>query len=237
MKFLYLGHPARGYDGDLGSIAEACALEPAGHGNWVLRCCPYDVNASLNARDFCSQVLQSPGPVLLLRPVQSRTLELIRQKLSGRVPVEVQALTTTEELQAAVFAIGKRFDGGEPFLPLDLVVALLMLRKLDKEHMWGGNAKGYMWVDDIPKGRGLDEKYAARVPHVLNILYQHDLLIQKKSQTSKKYALNPAFKDVIFEALRDRWFPEDVLKPLIRCGAEETIRSLDVLEEYSARDA
>src|SRR5690606_5533097 len=106
----------------------------------------------------CSAVLQKPGPILLLRPVQNKTLQLVRLRLNGKVPIEAQELSTLNELRAAIVALGNRFEAGEPFLTLDLVVALLLLRKLDQERMWGGNAKGYMWAEDIPKRRGIDEK-------------------------------------------------------------------------------
>lgn len=232
MKFLYLGHPVHQYEGDTASLAKQCAQTPAAHGNWSIRASQYEFNASLNIRDFCSLVLQTPGPVLLLQPVQNKTLEGIRQRLTGRVPVEAQTIITLDDLRTAIIAVGQRFDQGEPFLPLDVVVALLMLRKLDQERMWGGNAKGYMWSADIPRGRGLDEKYAARVSLVLNILLQHKLLIQKTSQSKKKYALNPNLREDIYAILRTRKLPPDVERPLMRHGAEETIRSLDLLDDY-----
>lgn len=232
MKRLYIGHPTRAYDGDLGSMVEACARTPEEHDGWELRSCPYDFNASLNVRDFASMVLQAPGPILLLRPIQNKTIELIRLRLSGRVPIEAVDVSELAALRGAITAIGHRFEGGEPFLAQDVVVALLLMRKLDREHMWGGNAKGYLWTDDIPKGRGLDEKYAGRVPHVLNVLLQQGLLIKKRSQTSTKYALNAEKKVEIYGSLRDRRLPEDADRILMRHGVEETVRALDVLDEY-----
>ncbi|HBO2703604.1 hypothetical protein [Pseudomonas aeruginosa] len=233
MKYLYLGHPPHCYDDDLGHIAERFAQEVSEDTGWAVRSCPYEgFNQSLNVQQFSSLVLQNPGPILLLRPVQARTVELIRNKLGGRLPIEVREIETSETLRDAVIAAEQRFDAGEPFLSLDLIVGLLLIRKLDKERMWGGNAKGYMWVEDIPNGRGLDEKYAGRVPHVLNVLLQQELLISKKSGSSKKYALNPDMREAIYDALRSRILPGKAQGYLTRGDTEESIRALDLLDEY-----
>ncbi|MEE4675873.1 hypothetical protein V2K57_15810 [Pseudomonas alliivorans] len=89
-------------------------------------------------------------------------------------------------------------------------MALLILEKLVLNNIWGGKEKGYMWSTDIPKGRGVDEKYAHRTPHVLNLLLQHDLLIKKASQGKSKYALNSHLRTDINAILRDRKLPEDL---------------------------
>lgn len=233
MKYLYLGHPPHHYDDDLGDMAETFAREVSEGDGWAIRTCPYEgYNQSLNVQRFSALVLQSPGPILLLRPVQIRTIELIRDRLGGRLPIDVREIETVEALRDAVVAVEQRFDAGEPFISLDLVVALLLIRKLDKERMWGGNAKGYMWAEDIPNGRGLDEKYSGRVPHVMNILFQQELLIFKKSGSSKKYALNPDMRGAIYDALRSRILPGKAQGYLTRGDTEEPTRALDLLDEY-----
>jgi len=233
MKYLYLGHPPHHYDDDLGDIAERFVQKAPKDAGWAIRSCPYeDFNQSLNVQRFAALVFQNPGPILLMRPVQAKTVELIRGKLGGRLPIEVRDIETAEALRDAVIAVEQKFDAGEPFISLDLIVALLLIRKLDKERMWGGNAKGYMWAEDIPNGRGLDEKYAGRVPHVLNILLQQELLISKKSGSSKKYALNPDTREAIYDALRSRILPGKAQGYLTRGDTEESIRALDLLDEY-----
>jgi hypothetical protein len=115
---------------------------------------------------------------------------------------------------------------------VDIIVALLVMAKLEANHMWAGNAKGYMWAADIPKGRGVDEMYKDRTPHVLNLLYQHHLLVKKPSQGKAKYALNVQCRTEIYEVLRDRKLPREVERLLQRHPTLESVRSLDVLPDY-----
>lgn len=233
MKYLYLGHPPHKFDNDLGAMAESLSQEASAAGIWNICACPYEgFNSSLNVQRFGSRVFQNPGPILLMRPVQTKTVELIRERFAGTLPIDVLNIETVEDLRQAVINIQQKFDSGEPLLPLDLVVALLLMRKLDKELMWAGNAKGYMWAEFIPKGRGLDEKYAGRIPHVLNILLQQDILVSKKSGSSKKYALNPNMRTVIYDSLRNRTLPGDAHVYLTRGDTEESVRSLNLLDEY-----
>lgn len=231
-RAFYIGHPASAYEGDPASLVSQCNLRPELHGGWVLRPRTYDVRASLNARDFCSSVLQNPGPVLLLEPVQRSVIEDVRVRLRGRVPVVVETVGEVVELRAAILRVGESYDQGEPLLPYDVVVALLIMRKLDQERMWAGNSKGYMWADNVRKGRGLDEKYEPRVAHVLNVMIQHGIIEPKTSNSKSKYALNPLRREEIYDCLRKRQLPEAVERILSRNGAVESARALDLLDEY-----
>lgn len=234
MGFIYIGHPASQYDGDPAALVNECAKSAPEHGGAVVRARAYAADASLNARDFCSTVLQAPGPVVLLQPVQRDVIEEVRLRLGTRVPVIINSVSCIDGLRALIVEAVGRFDAGEPLVPLDVAVALLMMRKLDREHMWTGNAKGYMWASDIPKGRGLDEKYASRVPNVLNVLLMQGLLVFKTSNSKKKYALNPERREEIYEILRTRKLPESTERPLLRHEATESVRTLDLLAEYDA---
>jgi hypothetical protein len=236
MGFIYIGHPASQYGGDPAALVDQCAKSTPEHGGAVVRARAYAADASLNARDFCSTVLQTPGPVLLLRPVQRDVIEEVRLRLGTRVPVSIDSASCIEDLRALIVEAVRKFDAGEPLVPLDVVVALLMMRKLDREHMWTGNAKGYMWASDIPKGRGLDEKYAPRVPNVLNVLLMQGLLVFKTSNSKKKYALKPDRREDIYEILRARRLPESAERPLLRHEAAENVRALDLLTEYDRPD-
>ena len=231
-RSIYIGHPASAYEGDPASLVRACGAQPALHNDWVIRERPYDSKASLHVRDFCSMVLQSPGPVLLLEPVRRNVLEDIRSRIGSRVPVVACSVSDLAGLRQKIIELGSLFDSGEPSLPLDCVVAILMMRKFDQEHMWSGNSKGYMWFDWIHRGRGLDEKFHPRVAHVLNVLLQHGIVVMKNSCSKKKYALNPARRSEIYGYLRSRRLPEEVEKILSRNGAVESARSLDVVAEY-----
>lgn len=232
MGNIYVGYPSLKYDNSPASLLELCQQQPELYGCWRLRLCAYKPDASLIARDFCSMVLQSPGPVVLLRQVKNSTLEEIRSRLGARVPVMVEEIAAIEDLLAALNQAIQQFESGEPLLALDLAVAFLMVRKLDQEHMWTGNAKGYLWAGDIPKGRGLDAKYEPRVANVLNILLQQGIVVFKTSNGKKKYALNPLRREEIYEILRNRKFPDTIERPLLRHPALESVRALDCLEIY-----
>lgn len=232
MGNIYVGYPALQYNNSPASLLGLCQQQPEAYGHWTLRLCPYLPDTSLIARDFCSKVLQAPGPVVLLRQVKTSTIVEIRRRLGARVPVMVGDVAAIEDLLAILNQAVQQFEGGEPLLALDLVVAFLMIRKLDQEHMWTGNAKGYLWAGDIPKGRGLDTKYEPRVGNVLNILLQHEIVVFKISKGKKKYALNPERREEIYEILRNRKFPDHIERILLRHPALETVRALDCLEVY-----
>lgn len=233
MGLVYLGHPIPAYEGDPSTLVTRwISLPAAQRRGWDGRARAYARDASINAQDFCSMVLQSPGPVVLLRPIQNGSLEEIRRRLGARVPVFIEDATSDAELSGIIEKAVGAFEAGEPLIALDLVVALLVMEKLDQEHMWGGYAKSYMWADDISKGRGVSEKYALRVPHVINVLFQRGILIQKTSQGAKKYALNPDRRQEIHEWLRQRKLPQDVEGPLLRHPVLESVRALDSLSTH-----
>lgn len=233
METIYIAYPAKQYENSPAALVdEFCRTRSGCDDGWQF--CPrkYEPDSSLNARNFCSMVLQSPGPVVMLQPVQSRTVEEVRRRLGGRLPIVVDYIATTEELLALIDTAVEHYQRGEPLLALDVVVALLMIRKFDQEHMWTGNSKGYMWASDIPKGRGLDLKYEPRVSNVLNILYMHGLVVYKTSNSKKKYALNPLRREDIYAILRARKFPLDIEGPLLRNQGRESVRALDLLDCY-----
>lgn len=232
MISLYVGFPANCFigNGDVDAAVECLKVE---FPDVRIKHVVYDARCSLSILDFCSMVGQRPGPVLLLRPIQSTILEEVRLRLAFKLPVACEMIASEEELCGAVDTVLGHFRNGEPMVSLDLAVALLVLAKLEDGHMWGGNAKGYMWAADIPKGRGVDEKYKDRVPHVLNVLLQHDFLINKPSKGKSKFALNPILKPDIYEALRLRSFPEQTGRFFLRHQQLESVRVLDGLRDYT----
>lgn len=228
MVTLYLGHPASSYVGDPASLVTGWANTPGAiRDSLSLRRREYSADYSLNAQDFCSMVLQDIGPVLLLQPIQARSAQEIMRRLGGRVPIGEVSITSMAELDTAIAQATSDFEAGEPRVALDIAVALLLMHKLDRNHMWAGNAKGYMWAADIPKGRGLDQKYAPRLPVVINALIQGELLTYKTSQGKRKYALDPTMRANIHDILRTRKFPEATETSLLRHRETESIRVLD----------
>ncbi|WP_186210705.1 hypothetical protein [Burkholderia gladioli] len=233
MDVVYVCHAASQYDGDVAALVAECVREPDAHGGWVIKEAIYDHNAGLNVVDLNARVRQTPGPVLLMRPVKNGTLELVRAKLGGLVPVLVAEAYEIGALRAAITDICRRHEGGEPHEALSVILALLLMRKLDQEHMWTGNAKGYMWASDIPKGRGVDVKYAGEVPHLLNTLQQAEILVFKISNSKRKYALNPDKRELIYDCLRRRRLPDDLHRKLSRSNEIESVRLLDCLADYA----
>jgi hypothetical protein len=201
---------------------------------WTVKTIQYDASASIRVTDMCAQVIATSGPVVLLQPVQDKVVQLLRERLNQRVSVLFGTAYTTDEVFNFLAEAKRLHETGEPHIPRALVVALLLLRKLEREHMWGGKNKGYMWAGDIPKGRGLDEQFADEVPRSLGLLFQEGLLIQKPSQTSNKYALNPDRREEIYAILRERRFGERLARILGRDTALVSARELDLLDDYGA---
>ena len=232
MTSLYMGFPPNCFlDGsnDIdAAVARLCHAFPNVRVKHVI----YDANYSLNVLDFCSMVGQKPGPVLLLQPIKGTVLERIRVRLAANVPVEAPTVASETGLHGAVTEVLEHFGNGEPRIALDIIVALLIMAKLEANHMWAGNAKGYMWAADIPKGRGVDEKYKDRTPHVLNLLLQHKLLVKKPSKGKSKFALNDDCRIEIYEILRGRKLPVEVEGYLQRHAVLESVRSLDGIPDY-----
>lgn len=232
MNSLYMGIPGNYFLDGSNDIEATVARLSHAFPDIRIKHVVYEANCSLNVLDFCSMVGQKPGPVLLLQPIKSTVLERIRVRLAANVPVLAPVIASEAELHGALIEVINSFANGEPLIAVDVVVALLVMAKLEANHMWAGNAKGYMWAADIPKGRGVDEKYKDRTPHVLNLLYQHKLLVKKPSQGKSKYALNDLRRVDIYDILRDRKLPAEVEGYLQRHPAVESVRSLDELPDY-----
>lgn len=232
MTSLYMGFPKPCFIGDSDDVDAAVGRLRDAFPNVKIKHVIYDNACSLSILDFCSMVGQKPGPVILLQPIQSKVLEGIRLRLAANVPVAAETIACDDGLKAAASSVIQQFESGQPMTGMDLIVGVLIMAKLDDGHMWAGNAKGYMWASDIPKGRGIDEKYRDRVPHVLNILLQHEVLVKKPSQGKSKYALNPGKKPEIYEMLRGRKFPTEIEKYLLRHHQLESVRVLDDLPHY-----
>lgn len=229
MGILYLGHPAASYDGDPAELVDLWVHDPSSSTEpWTLRKSAYCKESSLNAQDFSSRVLQQLGPVVLLEPIQARSRQEIMLRLGGRVPVIVAAAYSSEELSATINIAISDFEAGLPNEALDVVVALLLMQKLERELMWAGNAKGYMWNDLLAKGRGLDEKYACRLPVVISVLLnQGGFLVFKTSKGKRKYALNSAKRIEIYSILKSRIFPPLLQASLVKHAQTERVRVLD----------
>jgi hypothetical protein len=233
--YLYLCHPCDvrvpGLPACVKTTLERVSKEPAWD-SWKIECREYDKNCSLGIQKLCAEVISRSGPVLLLNPVQKKIFDEINKRLGGRVNVLLEDAYDEPRILESILRARQIHDSGEPHLARNLIVALLILRKLDQERMWAGNSKGYMWADLIPKGRGVKEEFADAVGHVINVLFQHDLLIYKTSKSSTKWACNPTRREEIYTALRDRAFTDGLHTVLARDAKVKSARELDLLDCY-----
>ena len=228
---LYLLHPQNRFLPGIMTWVEEIRATLAQDADWVGReiiSREYDIENSFRVIDIVSQVIQVPGPVILVEKVQSRARELLRQHLRSRSVVVVTPCADSTDLYEAVQTARVRFESGEPFLPRKLVVAILLLQKLERGHYWGGNAKRYMYQADLAKARGVDEKFANITPQVANDLLLKDVLIKKPSGGKVKYALNPDRKAEIYAIIERREFLNgDLERVLLKDKEEVSARELD----------
>ncbi len=221
---IYLLHPREMYLP--GSAAWAIQVEtilsqdPA-WGNWDFLATTYDERNGFPVQPLFVRVLNKPGPVVLVESVQRKPLEELRTRLRARSVVMTEFVGDAADLLSAVLEARRRFDTGEPFLPRKFVVAVLIVRKLRKGNYWGGKEKGYLWYDDLAKGRGVDERYADIVHEVANDLCLHGILIFKKSQGKKKYALNPSVKPEVHAIANDGTFRYKRLEKILMADKQE----------------
>lgn len=204
--------------------------------DWTVSTTLYDDRGHLDARAYTGAVASRPGPTLFLRPVQSNALADITFRLQERhlaVPADVYDLPT---LIVAIIDLRAHYDLGEPLVPFQRAVALMVVAKLYNEHMWGGKNKGYMWEEWIPKGRGIDEQYHPHVRNALFILRQHDMLISKVSNGKQKFALNPNRRNEIGDILRHRRFSQALERVFARGGATLPARELSFLDNFEVDD-
>lgn len=214
-RLLYIGCPKSSYEGDPYSlVSQWMRNQPPELAEWQLHVTSYAGDTSVDAADFASRVLQSNGPVLLLGPIQSNSRVQIQNRLLGRVPVLVEAISDLAQLTDAIRNATDAYLAGEPMVPRDLAVALMLMHKLNSSHMWAGNAKSYMWADDLPNGRGFDEHHACRLGLVISILLRGGILTRKTSQGKSKYALDPQKRSDIYETMRTRRFAAPIQNAL-----------------------
>ena len=167
------------------------------------------------------------GPVILVQPVSTTSRVELEKAIRSRAVVYQRQIGGPEDL-LAIFEEAKRdYNAGEPRLPRKLVVAVLIVRKLEKLQMWGGKDKGFLRGDDLPKGRGIPDQLADAVHEVANHLKNADVLQTKKSQRHTKYALNDQNRPAIYRILERRSFEDDLMQILERDPTTVPARLLD----------
>ena len=198
---------------------------------WDLSELEYDMRSALQINDVSSAINTRVGPCVLVKPVQARVFRELRERLYGRTVVLSGSVSDSTDILVLMERARELHDAGEPMLPRKLVIALLLLAKLEKHQMWGGRNKGYMWTSDLAKGRGLPECYSDQLPAVINDLGLRELLIKKQSRGRGKYALNPDRRREIYDALRDKRFRDELHERLSFDPRIESARELDLVYE------
>jgi hypothetical protein len=149
----------------------------------------YDVQGGFSAQSVSDKVLSALGPVVLIPNVQTKASVELAHKIGRRTVIRTAAVGDSTTLWQLLEDAHDAFAAGEPQRPRSIVVALLLIRKLEKDHMWGGKNKGYMWAGDLPSGRGVPANCAGPIPNILSQLFSNNILIRKVSQGKNKYAL------------------------------------------------
>jgi len=172
--------------------------------DWDLAVKEADEQNSFNARDIASQVLSSRGPVLVLGQLKRSAVALLQERIGLRVVVTHEpTIGDSTDVYSAVQRALEQHLRGDPQVPRRLAVALMLVRKLLKGDYWGGGAKAkaFLSVEELAKGRGLDEQFADAAPEVANMLEMKGLLVKKTGDGHVKYGLNPKQRDDIYAFL------------------------------------
>jgi hypothetical protein len=178
----------------------------------------YDDKNNFSARDLHIRVVSNLGPVVIAGAVQTPAREHLRERLQNRsVVVVADDVSSPADLWAALEDARRLFDSGEPHLPRKFVAAILLLRKLIRGDYWGGGAKNkaFAWLDNLAKGRGVDDQFADIIEEVVNDLFSHGLLVKKVSYGGKKYGLNQEAREAIFHAADSLTFTDEALRRLL----------------------
>ena len=213
----------------LGEVQGVISTDPMWSG-WSITTWEYDRNCSVSIRDIAGSVENALGPIVLLRNVQERVLLDLRRRFADRTSVLVGDPRDSLDL---LNILAEARDGHivGPMLPRKLVVALLLVAKLERHNMWGGRNKGYMWASDLGKGRGVSEELTDQLPSVVNDLYSDGLLIQKRSAGKKKFALNPDRRVDVHDVIRTRRFSGRMHRIFTRDPRLASARLLDTLDQ------
>jgi hypothetical protein len=198
-------------------VEDACALVYAEDqfSEWTHKIITADLHNSFKFLDVYSQIAEVMGPVILLGSLKTGPIAGLMSKLKlGCVVRHYEQINNATDIYAAVVETLTLHESGEPFIPLNLAVALLMLRKLIDNDRWGGDAsyKAYMWADDLGRGRGIPEDFRGNVPGIANTLALKGLLKTKRSQGKTKYALNPDARKQIYDLLNDQKIHDEGLE-------------------------
>jgi hypothetical protein len=195
-------------------IDEAITLFCDDNPSWEVEHESYDRQNSFGVHRLYVKVLNKPGPIVLLNPVQSRARNLLRAKAMTKVVIldNVQP-SCTEDVWAVITEARRLADEGFPMSPRRLVVAVLIIRKLMRQKQWGGK-KGYLKRTDLPEG-GIPPRLKGLVLPLANDLRLHGVLVHKVGDGRAKYGLNNVNIEAIHTAANGDFSHYPVLKTML----------------------
>jgi len=192
-----------------------------------------------NPLDAFASIAKDLGPVLLVGQLSTSAVMLLQAKLKERVVSQwcADADDSTVVYEAMLDLI-LRHETGDPEISRRLAVALMLVAKLERMHYWGGDAKGYMSVQNLAKSNGLDQQYKATAIEIAEYLSSSKrairLLSSKLGDGNAKYACNNERRPDVYEFLRTWSFrDEQAMNWLTRDTARLSVRELDEIRATS----
>jgi hypothetical protein len=165
------------------------------------------LEARFNVPTLCESVSRALGPVVVIQKVQAGLLDQFKKKMCRRASVYAISPQGPEDIWQACEVARMGFEDGEPRISQREVIAYLIVRKLERQKMWGGVAlnKNFLWQDDLPKGGFPKDLCDAReILEVADVLATADILSRKTSQGEMKYALGT--HEVVWQILSAKAF-------------------------------
>lgn len=202
-----------------------------------------DARNSFDWREKYAVIAQSLGPVLFVGGLDAKAIQALEIKLDSRVFTRrCPAPTDSADIYESMLEALARHKSGEPEVPRKFVAALLLVRKLERRRYWGGNAKNFLTVNDLAKGRGLDEAYGDVAHGIADYLASEHrrvrLLSSKLGDRYAKYACNNERRAAVYTFLRERWVDdEDVMRWLKSDPCRVSARELDILNPDDYKDS
>jgi len=211
-------------------------VESALHGDptWdgcVLRRVPFDAQARFNVPTEKDIVLKSKCPAIFIQKVQASLLANFRGFVQRKAVVYSISPTCPNDILEACETARLEYEEGHPRIPIRELIAFLIIRKLERQDMWGGESvyKNFLWAELLPKGGFPKDVVSKRdVFEVADVLVNAKILQIKTSEGRPKYALG--HRPTVLAILKDKAFenmPKSVRNYFDRSRKHVPARLLD----------
>jgi len=196
---------------------------------WRVQLLHADESNGFNFLDVFSIVAERIGPVLILGKLKSSSIAGLQSKLDRRCTVVVRRdVDDSTDIYDALTTLMNSHAAGDPQLPIRLVAAVQIIRKLKRHGYWGGESlnKNFLWGEDLPKG-GMSRAVQPICREVAAELVQKGLLKSKPSKNRVKFALN-GDRVADLDALLRLEIPDRALEKYLNGGGQTlSARELD----------